>query len=125
FQTNNDAITADLKFSDSNEGFLMVAVSNGTLTIPNVYNGTYMQNYTSTSPTRIVFKYPKGEKEKARELFSTIYSSFKTNPVWNETVEKYWKDNRSKSYAESMNTIRLMDERTKQIAQQTIENGKR
>lgn len=125
FQTNNDAITADLKFSDGNEGFLMVSVSNGTLTIPNVYNGTYTQNYTSTSPTRIIFKYPKGEKEKAKELFTTIYSSFKTNPVWNETVEKYWRDNRNKSYAESMNTIRLMDERTKQIAQQTIENGKK
>lgn len=122
-QTQNEAITADLKFPDGNEGFLMVSVSNGTLSMPNVYNGTYMTNYTSTSPTRIIFKYPKGEKEKAKELFATIYSSFKTNPVWNETVNKYWKDNRNKSHAESMNTIRLMDERTKQIAQQTIENG--
>src|SRR5262249_29312883 len=117
------AVNADVRFPDASEGFVVLGVSNMDHMIPNIYDGTYTRSSTTLMTSKAVFKYPAGDKEQAKGMFSSIMGSFRTNPGWNDAVNKFWKDFREKRQVEHIGRIRIMDAQTRAIAEATIARG--
>ena len=122
-QFRQTAVTANLRFSDDTEAIVLCGMSNIETTIPNVYNGSYDKSYTSQAQQRIVFRFPKGQQEQADRMLSVIMSSFRTNPAWRNAVNGFWKDVREKKQVAHIGRIRLMDEQTRAIGEETIRRG--
>ncbi len=60
------AINAEVRWPNGTEGLIVLGASLLETVIPNVYDGSYNQAYTTLITNRIVFKYPKGENEQAK-----------------------------------------------------------
>jgi hypothetical protein len=121
-QFDQSAITASVKWQDQ-EGFILLGVTVIENTIPNVYNGTYDKLYTTSVINRIIFKYPAGETEQAKNQFSAIMGSFRTNPAWRDAVNQYWRNVRQQKHVDHIGRIKMMDERTRQIGEAAIKAG--
>jgi hypothetical protein len=122
-QFDQTAINADLRWPDKSEGMVVLGVSTMESAVPNVYDGTSSKIYTSLITKRFVFKYPAGESEQARQQFSVIMGGVRTNPWWNDEVNKFWKGFREKRHEGHIGRIQMMDAQTKAIAQATIAKG--
>lgn len=122
-QFDQTAINADLRWQDKSEGMVVLGVSTMETIVPNVYDGTSSKIFTSLITKRFVFKYPAGEAEQARQQFSVIMGGVRTNPWWNDEVNKFWKGFREKRHEGHIGRIRMMDAQTKAIAQATIAKG--
>lgn len=122
-QFDQTALNATLKWSDGTEGMVSLGVTMMTTTVPNVYNGTYTQSYTTQASKRTVFKYPAADKEQAKNLYSMIMSSFRTNPAWTEAVNNFWRQARQQSHTAHVGRIAMIDAETRRIGEQAIRNG--
>lgn len=120
---NQTAVNAQLKWSDGMEGMVTLGITSITTTVPNVYNGTYSQIYTTQVTKRTVFKYPSSQSEGAKQQFAVIMSSVRTNPAWNDAVNNFWRQARQQSHTVHVGKIRMMDEQTRRIGEQAIRNG--
>lgn len=118
------AITARLKWDNGTAGIVLCGVTNGETYIPNVYNGAYDISYTSYA-TRMLFTFPESETAAAEKMMTVIVGSFRTNPEWKKATDDFWRAVREKKQIQHLGTIRLIDERTRQIGEQAIENGNR
>ncbi|MEO9020901.1 MAG: hypothetical protein ABI237_14730 [Ginsengibacter sp.] len=119
------AINAKVKWNDGSEGIVTCGVLIMEGIIPNAYDGSYSKTYTSSAMERVVFKYPAGEGDKAVNMLSTIMSSVRTNTAWKNSVDNYWLQVRQKSYVNHIGKIKMMDDLTRQIGEQTIRNGQK
>ena len=117
------AINAKVRWANGNEGWVVLGITITEGIIPNVYNGTYDKVYTTLVTKRTVFTYPGAEAQKAKDQFSVIMSSWRTNPVWSNAVNKFWKETRQQSNIAHVGRIQLIDEQTRQIGKQAIRNG--
>lgn len=117
------ALNAVLKLKDGAEAMVTLGATVIMTTIPNVYNGTYSQSYTTQITKRTVFKYPAAEKENAKNLFGMVMSSFHTNPAWNDAVNNFWRQARQQSNAAHVGRIAMIDAETRRIGEQAIRNG--
>lgn len=117
------AINAIVRWPDGTEGQVLLGVNITELVIPNNYTGSYIKSYTTIVATRILFKYPQSESEQAKNQFSVLMASIRTNPRWNDAVNKFWKDVRQQSHIAHVGRIKMIDERTKQIGDQAIQQG--
>lgn len=124
-QFENKAVTAKLKWPDGKLGYALCGMKNARLVFPNPYMGTYDEVHSGTAQYRMVFTYPAEDEEKALEMFTVILTSNRTNPDWKKAVDQFWVSVRQNKDRISDEKIRVMDERTKMIAQQTIEQGNR
>ena len=122
-QFEQTAINGTLKWNDGTEGMVTLGVTVMTTTIPNVYTGTYTKGYTTQITKRTVFKYPAAEKEQAKNLYSMIMSSFRSNPAWNDAVNNFWRQARQQSHTVHVGKIAMMDAETKRIGEQAVRNG--
>lgn len=120
---NQTAVNADVRWPDGTEGFIILGVNVSIGEVPNIYNGTSSTIYTMEASQRIVFKYPKGEKESARNQFAAIMSSIRTNPAWVNAVNSYWKQVRQQSNAAHQARIRMNDELTRSMGNAAIKLG--
>lgn len=120
---NQTAVNADVRWPDGTEGFIILGVNTSIGEVPNIYNGTSNTIYTMEAAQRIVFKYPKGEKESARNQFAAIMSSIRTNPAWVNAVNSYWKQVRQQSNAVHQARIRMNDELTRSMGNAAIKRG--
>ncbi|WP_153799295.1 hypothetical protein [Foetidibacter luteolus] len=118
------AVTARLKWNDGMAGIALCGVTNTETYIPNVYNGTYDISYTSYA-TRMLFVFPESETAAAEKIMTVMVAGVRTNPAWKQATNDYWKDVREKKHQQHLGTIRMIDERTQQIAKSAIENGNR
>ncbi len=116
------AINATVKWQDQ-EAFVILGVTVMSSDVPNTYNGTYSQIFTTSAMNRVVFKYPAGESEQAKSQFSSIMGNFRTNPAWLDAVNQYWRNVRDRKHIEHLGTIRMIDERTRQIGEAAIKSG--
>ncbi|MCG2613761.1 hypothetical protein LZZ85_05695 [Terrimonas sp. NA20] len=116
------AITARLKWNNDTAGIVMCSVTNIETYIPNVYTGGYDVSYTSAA-TRMLFLFPQSNAGLEEKMMSVIVAGFRTNPIWKETTDNYWRSVREKKHVQHLGTIRVMDERTAQIGKQAIANG--
>jgi len=119
----NTANVAKVKWKDGTEGLLLCGVGNIESAIPNVYNGSVDYSYTSTAAQRVVFKYPAGKAEEAEKMFTVIMGSFRTNPVWKNAMNDYWKSVREQSNRDHIGKIQIMDAQTAAIGKAAIEKG--
>lgn len=122
-QFHQTAINANLRWADGREGWVVLGVNTLEMEVPNVYTGTSNTIYTSQITDRTVFKYASGQKEQAKDQFSIIMASFRTNPAWNKAVQNFWREVRQQKQIAHIGRIRMMDEQTRQIGEQAIRNG--
>ncbi len=122
-QFYQSAINATLRWPNGDEGFAVLGVTVGETVVPNVYNGTYTKIYTTGVTKRTVFKYPSGKKDEAKNQFSMIMSSIRSNPLWSTAVNNYWKSMRGRKDVVHREKIRLMDEQTRQMGEAAIRKG--
>ncbi|MEO7292013.1 MAG: hypothetical protein ABIW34_02840 [Ginsengibacter sp.] len=93
----HSAVSAYLRWPDGGEGIVVLGVSTMGGEIPNNYNGTISKLSTTTVSPRIVFKYPAGKEESAKNQFAVLMGSFKTNTAWHEAVDNIWKENKKEN----------------------------
>src|SRR6218665_291617 len=117
-------ITARLNWSNDTAGVVVCGVTNVETYVPNNYTGTYDVNYTSYS-VRVLFRFPGSEAAVAERMMAVMVSALRTNPDWKKTTDDYWKGIREQKHVAHIGTIRLMDERTRQIGNTAIANGNR
>lgn len=117
------AVNADLKWKDGTEGFVLLCSVVTEVMVPNMYIGGYDKNFTTAITKKTVFKYPAGEKEQAKVLFSAIMASMRSNTEYTNAVNNFWLQARQQSNRTHWEKIRLMDERTRQIGEQAIQQG--
>ena len=117
------AISGRVKFKDGSEGIVLCGVMITEGTIPNIYNGTSIKNYTTNMAKRIVFKYPANEYEKASKIMSTIMSSYRTNMPWQNQINSIAKQAREQSNFRHRERIKLTDEQTRQMGNAAIAKG--
>lgn len=117
------AVSADLKWKNNTEGIALCGVSISEMIIPNPYDGTYSKSVSCVAAKKIVFRFPAGEKEQAAKLLSVMMGSFHTNPAWQTAVNTFWKNFREKRQIDHIGTIRMIDERTRQIGEAAIKKG--
>ena len=122
-QFDQTAVNATVKWNDGNEAFVILGVTSVGMAVPNNYTGTYSQMYNTQITKRTIFKYPAGEETTAKNLFSVIMGSFRSNPSWENGVNDFWKQARQRSNQISVGQIRVMDEQTRRIGEQAIRNG--
>ncbi|MGZ5219860.1 MAG: hypothetical protein ACXWC7_07270 [Chitinophagaceae bacterium] len=120
---DQSAVNATVSWSDGREGIVVLGVSTLETMVPNVYNGSYETIYTTQVTKRIVFSYPKEEKELAENQFSILMGGFRTNPAWNDAVNRFWKDVRQQKQVAHIGRIRMMDEQTRQMGEAAIRRG--
>jgi len=116
------AVTARLQLNNGTGGIGLCSVSNIESYIPNVYDGSYSISYISTA-TRMLFTFPQGEAAAAEKMMTVIVAGFRTNPAWKQATDAYWRDVREKKHIAHLGTIKMIDERTRQIAKTAIQNG--
>lgn len=119
----NTANVAKVKWNDGTEGIVLCGVGNIETVVPNVYDGTYSVSYTSSASQRVVFKYPAGKADEAEKIFTVILGSFRTNTIWKDAVNDYWKSVREKRNRDHIGRIKLMDEQTAAMGKAAIERG--
>jgi len=122
-QFHQTAVNAEVKWNDGSVGLVTVGVTVVETDVPNVYNGTSDKIYTTQASKRTVFKFPADDAEKAKNQFSVIMSSIRTNPAWADAVNTFWRNARQQSHIAHVGKIRLMDEQTRRIGEQAIRNG--
>ena len=122
-QFYQSAVNATLRWPNGDEGLAVLGVKILEIVVPNPYNGTYNKVYTTEVTKRTLFKYPAGKKEEAKNQFSMIMSSIRTNPVWSTAVNNYWKSMRGRKDVVHREKIRLMDEQTRQMGEAAIRKG--
>jgi hypothetical protein len=122
-QFYQSAVNATLRWPNGDEGFALLGVNIVETVVPNPYNGTYTKVYTTEVTKRTIFKYPQGKKEEAKNQFSMIMSSIRTNPLWSTAVNNYWKSMRGRKDVVHREKIRLMDEQTRQMGEAAIRKG--
>lgn len=120
---NQTAVNADVRWPDGTGGFVILGVNSSTTEVPNIYNGSSSNIYTTEARSRVVFKYPKGEEENARNQFAAIMSSIRTNPAWSNAVNSYWKQARQQSNVAHQQRIRMNDELTRSMGAAAIQRG--
>lgn len=120
---NQTAVNADVRWPDGTEGFIILGVNITIGEIPNIYNGTSSNIYTTQVSPCVVFKYPKGEEESARNQFAAIMSSIRTNTAWLNAVNSYWKQKRQQSDVAHRERIRMNDELTRSMGKAAIKSG--
>jgi len=120
---DQSAINAVVKWTDGTEGQVVLGVTIIETVIPNVYNGSYEKGYTTHVTKRTVYKYPGKESEQAKNQFSLIMGSYRSNPAWNNAVNNFWKAVRQRKHVEHIGKIRMMDEQTRRIGEQAIAKG--
>tara|TARA_R110002049_G_scaffold97098_3_gene236955 strand:- start:7572 stop:8816 length:1245 start_codon:yes stop_codon:yes gene_type:complete len=116
-------INAKIKWNNGSEAIVLCGVIIMETVIPNVYNGTYNNSYTSVASNRVVFMHPAGQYEKAASMLSVIMGSVRTNPAWKNTVDNFWLNVRQQSNTVHIGKIRMMDEQTKQMGDRAIAKG--
>lgn len=117
------AVNAEVKWNDNTEGFVLLCSVVTEMLVQNMYTGGYDKSFTTAITKKTVFKYPAGEKEKAKVLFSAIMASMRSNTEYTNAVNRFWLQVRQQSNRTHWEKIRLMDERTRQIGEQTIQQG--
>ena len=117
------AVNADVRWPDETKGFVILGVNISIGEVPNIYNGTSTNIYTMQASPRVVFKYPKGEEESARNQFAIIMSSIRTNPAWLNAVNSYWQQVRQQSNMAHQARIRMNDELTRSMGKAAIKSG--
>jgi len=122
-QFSQTAVNAELKWPDNTEGLAILGVTIIETAVPNVYDGTYSKIFTTLVTKRTLFKYPAAEREQAKNQFSVIMSSIRSNPAWNDAVNKFWKDVRERKHVEHVGRIRIMDEQTRRMGEDAINKG--
>lgn len=120
----HSALTAKAALGNKKAAILVCGVTNAEVYVPNVYNGSMAINYTS-SASRMILTYPENKSEEAEQIASMIIGSIRTNPDWKDATNNYWRAVREQKQIEHLGKIRLMDERTRQIGEQTIAAGNR
>ncbi len=122
-QFEQSALNAVIKWNNGKSAMVTLGITTIATQVPNQYTGSYSMIYTSQVTKRTVFVYPSNETEKAKELFTMIMSSFRTNPVWNDAVNTFWKQARQRSNTVHIGRIKVMDEQTKRMGEQAVRNG--
>lgn len=117
------AINANVRWPNGTEGWVVLGVTQAEMDVPNPYNGTVQKSYSTSVDKRIVFRYPSGSKEAAKDQFSVIMGSIRTNPAWDKTVNGFWRDVRQKRHVDNIGKISMMDEQTRRIGEETIRRG--
>jgi hypothetical protein len=117
------AVNATVRWPDGKEGLVTLGVTIIATAIPNVYNGSYNTVYTTQITQRTVFTYPQDKAEEAKNQFSVIMSSFRTNPNWINAVNKFWKNVREKKQQVHIGKIQAMDAQTRQMGEDAIKKG--
>jgi hypothetical protein len=122
-QIHPTAINAVVRWPSGTEGLVLLGVTIMEIVVPNNYTGSYDKSIITTVATRMVYKYPKGESEAAKNQFSVVMGSIRTNPMWNAAVKKFWKDARQQSHIVHVGKIKMMDEQTRQMGDAAIRRG--
>jgi hypothetical protein len=122
-QFNQTAINAVVKWPDGKEGQVILGVTNIETLVPNVYNGIYDKMFTTQVMKRTVFRYPTKDSERAKNQFSLIMASFRSNPSWNEAVNNFWKGVRQRKQTEHIGRIAMIDEQTRRMGEEAIRKG--
>lgn len=117
------SIHAKVKWPNNFEGIILCGVNIIETFVPNVYNGTTSRIYTTVASERVVFMHPAGESEKATRMLSVIMGSIRTNTDWKNAVDGFWLGVRQQSHQAHIGTIRMIDERTRQIGENAIRQG--
>jgi hypothetical protein len=117
------AVNATVRWADGKKGLITLGVTIMETTVPNVYNGTYSKIYTTLVTQRTVFTYPGDKAEPAKNQFSVIMSSFRTNPAWQNAVNAFWKDVRQKKQTVHIGKIKAMDAQTRAMGEAAIKKG--
>jgi hypothetical protein len=122
-QFHQTAINAVVKWRDGNEGLIVLGVSTIATVLPNAYTGSYDKMFTTQVTKRTLFKYPGKSSEQAKNQFSVIMGSFRSNPAWNNAVNKFWKEVRQQKQIAHIGRIKMMDEQTRQIGEAAMRKG--
>ncbi len=117
------AVNAEVKWNDNTEGFVLLCSVVTEMTVPNMYTGGYDKSYTTAITKKTVFRFPAGEKEKAKMLFSSIMASIHSNTSYTDAVNNFWLQARQQKNRTHWERIRLMDEQTRQIGERAIAQG--
>lgn len=117
------AVNAEVKWNDGTEGFVILGAVVNELLIANAYNGTYDKSYTTAITRKTVFKYPAGEKEKAKSLFTVIMASMRSNTAYNDAINNFWRQVRQEKNRVHWEKIKLMDEQTIQMGEKAVAQG--
>jgi hypothetical protein len=122
-QFDQTAVNAVVKWNDGSEGLITLGVTILAMSIPNAYTGGSTTSYTTQVMQRTVFKYPSAQADLAKNIYTMILSSVRTNPGWNDAVNTFWKQVRQKSHIVHVGKIKAMDEQTRRIGEQAVRNG--
>ncbi|MGB8191913.1 MAG: hypothetical protein WCF67_08345, partial [Chitinophagaceae bacterium] len=122
-QFHQTAVNATVRWPDGTDGLVVLGVSTLEGDVPNVYNGTSSKIFTTQVTKRTVFKYPSADVEQAKNQFSVVMSSLRTNPAWQNAVNGFWKDVRQKKHVAHVGRIQMMDEQTRQMGEAAIRKG--
>lgn len=117
------AVRADVRFADGTAGIVLCGVGVIETTIMNQYTGQMQTSFTSVATKRIIYKFPPAEKESAEEILAVILSSMRTNPVWKESVDKFWKNVRQQSHVVHIGKIQILDAQTRAMGEAAIRKG--
>src|SRR5690606_6109100 len=91
-RTYPGAVNATVRWADSKEGLIVLGVNIMETQVPDVYTGGMGSFYTTSISNRTIFTYPAAKAEEAKGIFATIMAGVRTNPAWNESVNRFWKN---------------------------------
>jgi hypothetical protein len=105
------------QFTDGAEGISLCYIVQIIQNMPG-YDGSSITHTQTAVYSRMFLKYPKGQEQQARNLLSTIVSSFRVNTVWYSAIQQMFNNIRQNVQSETWKRIQITTQ-----AQQEISNG--
>jgi hypothetical protein len=112
-----NAAIARVQWPDRSEGIAFVSVLNIVTTVLNPFTGSAQRLTNSNASERSVIRFPADRRQEAETVLATLKSSHRTNPRWQEAIERYFERMRQQQDA-------LHHQRMEAIAIQTAANAR-
>jgi hypothetical protein len=87
-ESRPSAAIGTLRYPDGSAGVALCSVAMQVAWMPNYMTGGQSASYSCQATQKIALRCPTGKEAEARKLLSTVMSSFRINPQWQQGVQQ-------------------------------------
>jgi len=87
-ESRPSAAIGTLRYPDGSAGVALCSVAMQVAWMPNYMSGGQSASYSCQATQKIALRCPAGKEAEARKLLSTVMSSFRINPQWQQGVQQ-------------------------------------
>jgi hypothetical protein len=87
-ESRPSAAIGTLRYPDGSAGMALCSVAIQVAWMPNYMTGGQSASYSCQATQKIALRCPTGKEAEARKLLSTVMSSFRINPQWQQGVQQ-------------------------------------